>query len=187
MPMYSASAPSSMAAVSAFRSSSRAGFSLSLAALYSRSFWLSASMSAAACWMFSCSHTGSTMSANSAAYSCAAVLRCSLYLAFSASMAACRSVLSSMSWMSAYSLSYCSSICAFTAASPSAAATMAFSYTVTSASALPLACALATSASSFWRMVSNPSTSAGTRLYLISIASRVSMSSCRRIWSASEK
>ena len=125
--MYSVIAPSSIAAVSSLRSASKAGFSASPAMLYSRSFWLSASTSAAACWMSSCSQTGSTMSASNAAYSCAADLLCSLYLALSASMAACRSVLSSMSWMSANSLSYCASISLFTAAKPSAAATMAFS------------------------------------------------------------
>ena len=49
MAMYSVIAPSSMAAVMAFRSSSSAGFSVSLAALYSRSFCVSVSTSAAAC------------------------------------------------------------------------------------------------------------------------------------------
>ena len=49
MAMYSVIAPSSMAAVMAFRSSSRAGFSLSFAALYSRSFCVRASTSDAAC------------------------------------------------------------------------------------------------------------------------------------------
>ena len=68
---------------------------------------------------------------------------------------------------------------------PSAAATMAFSYTVALTSC-PRASARATSASTLFRMVSKPSVSAAVRWYLTSMASRVSMSSCRRTLSRSD-
>ena len=49
MARYSVIAPSSIAAAMALRSSSRAGFSVSPAALYSRSFRVRVSTSEAAC------------------------------------------------------------------------------------------------------------------------------------------
>ena len=118
------------------------------------------------------------------AYSNAAARRSVLYLAFRASMACWRSVLFSISWIRAYSLSYWASKELFTAAMPSAAATMAFSYTLALTSC-PRASARATSASTLLRMVSKPSVSAAERWYFTSMASRVSMSSCRRILSFS--
>ncbi len=85
--------------------------------------------------------------------------------------------------MSRYSLSYCASSCVLIDAMPSAEATTAASYTEVSTSFFPFACARANSASNFCWMVSKPSTSAAVSLYLISMASRVSTSSCSRSFS----
>ena len=88
MAMYSVIAPSSMAEVRALISARIAGFSLSEAALYSRSFWFSRSTSDAAFWTSSCSQTGATIPDKSCAYSIAAFRRSSTYFALSASIAA---------------------------------------------------------------------------------------------------
>ena len=123
---YSVNAPSSMLEVSWFSCGRKDFFSASVeAALYCRSSCIKSPTCVFAVWISLCCHTGITTSAISWAYSMAAARRSLLYLAFRASSAACRSVASSISWITAYSLSYCVSRAELTEAMPSAAATMA--------------------------------------------------------------
>ena len=160
---YSVNAPSSMLEVSWFSCGRKDFFSASVeTVLYCRSSCIRSPTCVFAVWISSCCQTGITTSAISWAYSMAAARRSLLYFAFRASSACWRSALFSISWIRAYSLSYCSSRELFTADMPSAAATMAFSYTVALTSC-PRASARATSASTLFRMVSKPSVSAADR------------------------